>query len=238
MKEMPFLWLLPFISFIVGYSFFSYLYLVDTVHAPSIVGMQIEKAFPLLSESNLNIRLIAVKLDPELPDGTILSQTPAAQTPIKSHQAMYVVVSQKPPKISMPVLVNKSAEAIEQELKSAAIRNKTYLHQSNFASGVCIGQFPASGTPLEEKKVITYLSSGMNKPVLLPKFKNKSIFQVTDFLDMHAIKYTVYHQGLRENGHQCTDLCLVNDQRPLAYSIINRQENQPIHVYLQVHHSL
>lgn len=238
MKITQFLWIVPFLSFLLGYFLLAQVYPIETVRVPSLVGMTLEKVFPLLSNQNINIRLLAMKQDPELPDGTIVSQNPTAQTPIKPHQAIYVVVSQKPPKMRTPALINKSLSAVEQLLKPHGIRNKMYeLPSSSALAGHCIGQFPAPNVPLDEKKVITYCAAEKNTLVLLPKFKQKPVTAVTEFLDGHTIKYTLSPSASSKN-HACCEACVVTDQRPLAYSIISvgKQAN-PVQVHLQVHHA-
>lgn len=238
MKTGSFLWLMPFFCFLSGYFLLSHFYSVDVVRVPSIVGMTLEKAFPVVSGCNLNIRLLAIKQDAELVSGTIISQVPDAASGIRPNQALYVVISEKPPKIAMPFLMHKSEKDIEADLKPYGIRNKRYILPTTTVAGQCIGQFPAPGIPLDEKKVITYIASEKDKRVLLPKFKNQPISVVTEFLDISSMKYVISHCGPFQQGHRCTDRCIVNDQRPLAYSIISLEGSHPLQVYLQVQHYL
>jgi len=56
---------------------------VDQIQAPALVGKQLQNAVALLSQKNLNVRFITQKEDPDLPHGTILSQTPAAGRNVK-----------------------------------------------------------------------------------------------------------------------------------------------------------
>ena len=243
MKLIHYLWPLPFISFSFGYLLLAYVCPADTIKTPSIVGITLQQALPILSSQNINIRLLVFKQETELPDGTILSQTPAANTPIKANQAVYLVLSQKPPQTLAPLLINKSADNIEKELKSKSIRHKTHLLQSNHPAKQCIGQYPTPGTPLDEKKIITYVSSGKHRPILLPNFRQKSISVVTEFLDTYSMKYTLSHQWLPQptlasTAHVCTQACIVSDQRPLAYSIIDHSQDRPIQVHLQVRHQI
>lgn len=235
MKLIHYIWLLPFFSFLIGYQFLSYLYRIDTIATPSVVGMSLQNAFPLLSDHNLNPRLLAVKEDPDLPTGTILSQTPLAHTQIKQNQAVYLVLSHQPPKIPAPALINQSERDITQTLKPHGIHNKLYtLKTSSYPSGRCIGQFPPAGTLLDEKKIITYMASDEQKPILLPNFKEKSAIEVTEFLDARSIAYTLTHHKSPAPGHACTETCIIHDQRPLAYSIVSHSEKNPLHVQLQI----
>ncbi|HEV2601139.1 MAG TPA: PASTA domain-containing protein [Candidatus Babeliales bacterium] len=234
MKLTYLLSLIPFLCFIFGYKLLAYLYHVETIKTPCLVGMQLQHAFPLLSAHNLNPRLVAYKESAELPTGTILSQTPEPDITIKPNQAMYLVVSQQPPKITTPNLLQKSDPAIARILKADTIHHKPYILNHTSPTGHCFGQFPAPGTPLEEKKIITYMASETNKSILLPNFKGKSIPQVIEFLKNHSISYTITHHSPQAPGHTCSDTCMVHDQRPLAYSIIPRVEQKSLHLQLQV----
>ena len=84
-----FLWVAPFATFIIGYFFVSFISTNPALITPSLVGQGINKAAEILSQKNLNIRIIGHKDEPELPEGTIVSQTPSAGTAIKEHQAIY-----------------------------------------------------------------------------------------------------------------------------------------------------
>jgi beta-lactam-binding protein with PASTA domain len=239
MKLTSFLWLTPFILFCLGYGILAYRYPARVVEVPSIVGMTLEHALPVLSAGNLNIRILAYKQDAELHEGTIVSQTPAPQACIKFNQAIYVVLSHKPQALAMPALSGKSLGELTSVLNEHDIRGKVYtVSTRSKGAGQCIGHYPHAGTPLESKKAVIYVAHGQQKPVLLPNFKHKSIIKVVDFLDQQSIDYSVSQSGFCRPGHRCTDACLVIDQRPLAYSLVLPGIDSLLHVYLRVRHEL
>ena len=88
-----FLWITPFTTFILGYFFISFISTSPTLTTPSLVGQNLNKAVEILSQKNLNIRIVGHKDESEWPEGTIVSQTPSAGTAIKEHQALYLVVA-------------------------------------------------------------------------------------------------------------------------------------------------
>jgi len=90
------IWIFPFSSFFLGYFFLSAWYHVERVKTPSLVGTNLPHAFQTLSQHQLNPRLLAIKEDPDIEQGTILSQTPSAGHPIKPHQPVFLVISKKP----------------------------------------------------------------------------------------------------------------------------------------------
>lgn len=212
------------------------MYSVDQLEAPSLVGKQLQDAVAELSAYNLNIRLIDQKEDPDLPQGTILSQTPAVGQKIKPHQAIHVVISKQQEKKLCPALVKKTAHEIHTELHSLKIRNKNYFMPSAQPINHCIAQFPSAGSVLDEPRIITYLSAGNNKPVLMPNLKGKTGAQATEFFRHHTetTKLDLIHSSPQLSDHICNDQCIIVDQRPLAGSIERLDANKPLLVQLQV----
>ena len=119
-----FLWTLPFVCFIAGYLFLTKLYPVKEIETPVVVGKTLQEACTTLARHNLNSRLIALKEDPLLPDGTIISQTPHAGQKIKPNQAVFIVASTQPEKNSAPDYVQKPLSEFEPELTAQNIRAK------------------------------------------------------------------------------------------------------------------
>ncbi|MCK5632569.1 PASTA domain-containing protein [bacterium] len=233
MKIKNYLWALPFFSFFAGYLFVQRISSIEQLQAPSIVGKQLQNAVAELSAKNLNLRFITQKEDPDLPQGTILSQTPCAGQNIKPHQSLYVVISKKPEKIAAPLLTKKSRTTIEKELLALGVRNKSYFLPSNAPTDSCIAQLPAFGNLLQEKKVITYISSGNKKPVLIPNFKNKSITDILEFLQKYEIKAEITHTSAKKIDHICDQNCIITNQRPLAGSIVTISPQNPTLIQLQ-----
>lgn len=233
MNLKSFFWLFPFLSFIAGYYLLHSLYGVTTIDAPSIVGKNIIEAFHILSDHNLSPRLLAEKEDPDLPAGTILSQTPQAGSKIKSQQSVLCVISKKPDTVKAPHLVGKSLRHISVALDKQGVRNKIYYVHSTHPKNMCVGQYPAPEELLPNKKIITYLSSGNAKPVILPNFKHKPLNQITEFLEQYNITADITHYG-STTGQKLRGESIIIDQRPLAGSIITFNDDSPIHVQLQV----
>ncbi len=229
MKIKNYLWAAPFISFFAGYLLLERISHVEQLEAPSIVGTQLQKAVAELSAKNLNLRLIAQKQDQDLPQGTILSQTPSAGQKIKPHQALYVVISKKPQKIAAPLLLNKTSTVIERELEAVGIRTKSYALPSPRPVHTCIAQLPGPGMQLDEGNIITYRSSGNHKPVLMPDLKGKTVSEVTEFLQRYNVTIDVIQTSNTENQND-----IITDQRPLAGSIENIHHQKPLLIQLQV----
>lgn len=229
-----FLWTLPFICFITGYLFLTKLYPVKEIETPRVIGKTLQDACTVLAQHNLNSRLIALKEDPLLPHGTIISQTPQATQKIKSNQTVFIVASVQPEKTLADAYTTKPLHEVEQELADKNIRAKTYSVPSALRSNTCIAQWPEAGLTLENNKMILYVSQPMDKPIIIPNVKDKLVLDVINFLKSNAIEVTVIHgSNDQQENHQCTN-CTIIDQRPLAGSIITLNAQNPLRMQLHV----
>jgi beta-lactam-binding protein with PASTA domain len=226
------LWLLPFLSFIIGYLGISYFHTSKTLKAPALVGYNLEKAVTILCEHNLNIRIIDHKIDPDLTQGTFVSQTPVAGKSIKENQTIYVVIAQKPAAILMPNFYHKSSEQITAELEKLGLSAKIFPLPADNPDNLCIAQFPAAGAEVNKNAIIIYIA-GTPKPVIMPQCKGKPLDEVLEFFSLHGITSTILQsQQQSEIGDSGQPIIL--DQRPVAGSLVTWTAEKPLHVQLQV----
>jgi len=225
------LFIIPFMLFLSGYLILDTLFRSEELEAPALIGMNIQEAVTLLSTKNLNLRLLATKEDPILDPGTIISQSPHTGQKIKENQSVYVVTVTKPKKLKAPQVVNKSLQEIQELLQSTKIRAKYYYMQSPYPKDMCFAQSPAPAQELDESnKMIVYIATSNNKPIIMPDFKGKNVQDVADFLTTQSAKVTIFHYPPMAD-HTC--LCVITDQRPMAGSIITPLVDKPLQVQLQ-----
>ncbi len=227
MKLTNLLWTLPFICFIGTYLALSYIFTAPTVATPSLIGKQLPEAFSILSNHDLNPRILREQVDNDVPAGTILSQTPYAGQKIKQHQQIFITVSKKADMLVAPDTVGKSFKEVEEQLKNSGIRNKTYHLTSKKPTGTIIAQIPETGIALEQNNMILYVSVGNTKQVICPEFYNRSVQEVIQFLAAYNIKPELYHTHLMREGHICRE-CKVIAQQPLAGSILDLEKGVTI----------
>ena len=207
------------------------LFSIDTIQTPTLVGKQLHEIITAISQKNLSLRLLATKEEPDLPEGTILSQKPHTGQLIKPNQSIYIVLSQQPPLPQAPNFIQQSQKRIKQLCKKDNIRTKHYSIASNYPTNKCIAQYPAPGQIIKEHHMITYISDGGTKPILLPNFKGQSLELVLEFLENYNIKPVVTHTHRKSNA---AGKLVVIDQRPLAGSLITLNDKNPIRIQLQV----
>lgn len=227
------LWLAPFASFFLGYTLICLLVRQPALPTPAIVGKTIDQAVMILSEHNLNIRIVGQKDDAQLPDGTILSQTPAPGTKIKEQQAMYVTISKKVSPRALADLVGTQEPDALLQLEKLSLSAKVYKISSHLPAGTIIAQHPQAGTPVTDNTVILYSAESMQKPLIMPNFKGILLDEVLSFLSLNGITPSIIHVPIFEPDHRCTH-CRVLDQRPLAGSFVKHQPEKPLQIQLQI----
>lgn len=236
MSYSHYFWIAPFISMLAGYSAVSLLYPIKKIPTPSLVGIRLEEAVKQLSEKNLNIRIIGTKEDGQLPNATIINQTPSPQTPIKEYQTMYCVISHKPEDPLMPSLIGKTNDQAIILLQDLHIRAKLQYRESTQTKGICIAQSVSHGQPVNaQETVVVYVSQGMLKPVKMPSFKQHEVSRVIEYLDHHGFKYTLMSHEAIEQNHQC-HTCVIVDQWPRAGSFILQQSDKQPTIQLYIKH--
>jgi beta-lactam-binding protein with PASTA domain len=97
---------------------------------------------------------------------------------------------------------------------------------------MCFAQSPQPDEPLEKNRVILYVSSGNNKPIIWPDFIGQSIETVTTLLDMHSIKPYIIDDTIHSHTNKER---IVIDQRPLAGTLLTLDEKKPLSVQLRIY---
>lgn len=215
MSLKQFLWLLPFCCFIIGYQLLNIIFTTDYLPTPQLIGLPLDQAVKLTAQKNLNLRIIAEKPDPDLPNHTVISQVPTSQS-VRPNQTMHVVISQKPTAKIAPKLIEESIQKINQLSSDQHLQVKFYQLPNSFPQGICFAQSPAPKEALNQPKMIAYLSSGPNKLVVMPNFSEHAYETVLDFLHEHQIKYQIITACQPTASHHA-----IIDQRPIAGTILD-----------------
>ncbi len=218
-----FLWILPFLSFLGGYQLLRMLSHVEEVEVPAVVGLHMHDAIKNLSFHRLNVRILAEKEEQDLPEGLILTQTPAAGKKVKPQQSIFLVTTRQPPKpraASFFGLTKNEAQALAQQrgltLKYAEL-------ESMLPQGTCIAQSAEPGAELPDKTVAVLFSQGSSTIRLFPDIKGKSLEEVTSFFQPYDIQVIVSPPV--SSG-------IISDQRPLPGTLIDLKKPPTVHLAL------
>jgi len=216
------LWIFPFISFVLGYSFTHCFFHKKVIAVPNLIGKPIHKAIKVATLAGLNIRLLREKEDVDLVEGIILEQTPRPHRKIKPNQYLFVTLSKQPQDIIVPCLVGQKQDVIVDRVKKLGIRSKTFWLDSKYPREFCVAQTPQPGTELRKQILVTYFSLGKNKLFVFPNMRGMLVSKVKEFLEREGIKVEVFHDKKVEKYHLC-ECCKVLDQKPMAGTIIDKK---------------
>lgn len=221
---------MPFLSFSLGYIFSFLISSHQSITVPSLIGNNISYAAKILSDAQLNLRIITQKEDADLPDGTIISQNPGAGHKIKENQAIYCIISQKPAELFAPTILNQRNDQITAFSQKEKIRIKNFFLESSYPCGLCIGQIPQPGSRLEQKILLAYIASS-NSKVLFPDLYGKYVPEVIEFFQPYGFSPTIVHKTNLEQDHHCKT-CRIINQKPLPGSLVDI--SKPLNIQIQV----
>lgn len=242
-----FLWITPFIAFLLGYQLINFFQPTPELLTPNIVGHQLYDALKNCSAQNLNLRIITEKIDPSLPDQIIISQKPYAGQTIKPNQTIFVVTSRKPDATLAPNLIGKTSVEIKNLTQPDGLKILSYMQPSVQKAGTCIAQNPVPNSPMHKRQVTIYLSAGQNQPVLMPDLVNLELMQVQEFLHQNNLKLVVVNLDLNKNsfadtgdntsdsnGYNSNNNYLITEQWPLAGTILKLDQLAEVRVKVAV----
>lgn len=117
---------------------------------PYLVGMNYTAALDYLKEFELFAEIDLQLVSPE-PAGTILSQTPEADTQVKKGQTVKVNVSRGAHEAAVPLLAGSTQATAEAMLKKAGyvLGDINGEHSESIPKGLVISQDPPAGEPAE-----------------------------------------------------------------------------------------
>ncbi len=216
-----YVWLFPFIFFLGGYVITRHYLYIPYLKVPSVVGQQLTDACTSLSSLNLNVRILEIKQDEELPEGTVINQLPSPHQLIKPRQTIFLTISKHPPHVATPNLLGQAIAQLEA-LSNQKVKIKYHLVPSEEPGKLCFGQTPAPGAPLDGKIITAYVSGDRNRLVVWPNFVGQQIEHVIDFLAPYQLEPHIEKQ---------TNQRIIREQHPLAGSIIDLNQKP----YIQFH---
>jgi eukaryotic-like serine/threonine-protein kinase len=231
MKTKNFLWIFPFLFFVLGYCVLYFLFQKNEVNTPDLIGKNLYLGAKLLAEKGLSLKLLKEQEETDLPEGIILDQIPKAGQKIKSTQNILVTVSKKPAPLLAPEFLGLKQEEVLKKSIKLGIQAKSFWLKSFYPKDVCIAQYPCAGQIVNEKKMTVFLSSGQETLCVVPDFKGHKISQLQDLFKKENVNFEVFHTHSVENNHTCVE-CKVVDQKPIPGSIVDLSKK--LFVQLQV----
>ncbi len=235
MKIKNYLWIAPFLSFFLGYWIMHTLLPHPEIITPNVVGKQVYEILPIITQYNLNLRIIDLKEEKDIPEGIILNQTPLAGTSIKQNQPLFIMTAKKPVAIRAPQCIGMCVEELHNQLQKQGIHPRIYYISHPYPEKMCFAQSPSYNEILEKNRLTLYISTSNNKPIIWPDFTDMPLEQVINFLDNYNIEPYVVSDEYIRNPHTQQ---IVIDQRPFAGTLLTLDESKPPSVQLRVRSTL
>jgi len=228
-----FAWISPFASFAAGYLLLAYFNQPHEITVPSLVGTTAPQALREAAHHNITLRILREKIEPNLPDGTVIQQSPSAGKSIKEYQSLFIILSKQPEPPATPGCIGKTGDVIRPILKKKGIRARVYFLANKYPRGHCFAQYPQANQPFIEPYLTLYLSLGEQNPVVWPDFTGKLVPDALEQLQVYGLDAHIIHAQKESKGHTNQE-CIVNDQRPLPGSLVYLDEKHLPHIQLQV----
>jgi eukaryotic-like serine/threonine-protein kinase len=139
------------------------------VDVPEVIGQSEAEARASLRAAGLHAGAVTKREEPSQAAGTVLSQSPAAGSPLRSGEAVSLVVAKSPQEVAVPRVVGKKQERAEGELVGAgfAAKSTTRPVTNEAEVGLVLQQSPAGGGKAKRGATIT-LTVGVLAPQTTP----------------------------------------------------------------------
>lgn len=213
-----FLWFLPFFCFGSGYFAARVLLHQKLVTVPSLIGKPTDTALIMLSEKNLNPRIIGLINEPDLAPGTILNQIPRAETFARPHQTIFLVLSARSAVQIADSWIGMTQKNIDLSCASSSMRPKYVFLPHAFATGQCFAQFPNPDQALTDQPIL-YMSAGATKKYIWPSLIGAPAYNAFEALKKQGVEITIIGDHSNASYQELKKLLII-DQRPLPGSFV------------------
>jgi serine/threonine-protein kinase len=136
------------------------------VEVPKLVGLRIQAATRLLASLNLTPQPTVVASNQ--PQGTVLTQEPAAGEQVAPDTEVPLTVSKGPALIAVPALRGQNVDKATAQLEQLGLRPVVRTVASSEPENTVIAQSPAPGQKLKKGAAVTINSSGGEGDVTVP----------------------------------------------------------------------
>ena len=131
----------------------------DSAIAPDLVGLTVTEAQALVKREGLNWQQTEVYHD-QAPAGTVISQTPEADSDMSKGDSVVVTVSLGPTQLTTPDLMSLSRADASAKLKEMGLGMVVFKSPSTETPDTVIGQNPLAGKPCVMGQEIEVTISG------------------------------------------------------------------------------
>ncbi len=162
------------------------------VEVPEVMGLKFERAQVILDSLGLQPRQSEIRPDLRYPIGTVIAQTPAAETKVRPGRRIYLSVSGGEPVAEVPLLRGRSLRDAKFALERVGLElgPTTYVPSEEFPPNTIIDQVAPAGTRIRKGSVVTVvISQGKETDRLaVPEVVGKILAEAQRILTQRGLK--------------------------------------------------
>lgn len=212
------LWIAPFICFFGGYFGMRFLLHQSTIPMPLVVGKTADRALIILSDKNLNPRIIGIVEEPDIEPGTILNQIPRAESKVRPHQTVFLIMSARPSVPYAEDCIGKHQSYIEKVYAQKKITPLFVGFNYPLPQGTCFAQYPHAGAPVPHNPIM-YITQETEQKYIIPSFIGAPALVALENLQKQGVSVTIIGECADTDKTTYANLRII-DQRPLPGSFI------------------
>lgn len=140
------------------------------VTVPNVLNMTQAAAQTTITGAGLTVGEVTQAHSATVPTGQVVSQTPAVGTFLPPGSAVALVISQGPPPVAVPNVLNMTQTAAQTAITAAglALGEVTQAYSATVPAGQVVSQTPAAGTLLPPGSSVSFAVSQGPRPVTVP----------------------------------------------------------------------
>jgi len=178
-----------------------------TTICPDVRGKTVERAREIVKEQGLSLVVMRYERRNDVPYNHITVQKPEANISTKKGRVVYVVVSEGPELMKIPMLAGLDPEQARQVLEERRLVVERTVIVPHAKAGRVIAQSPAAGSEiLEFGKVVLFVGTPVRTYFLMADTKNASYNELADEMDSKGIRYRInYARGTHVSPRDYVD---------------------------------
>lgn len=204
-----------FASLGILYNFYMRYTDVPTVEVPELTGFTLEQAENRAAQRGLDLNVESEVSHEEVEEGIIISQEPQAGSIIRQTRVIQLTLSQGPPVIEMPEVVNLSFREAQINLENSGIsvteENINFVYSDEYAENYVMDQTPEPGREI---------NIGEDYELTVSAGPHPDMVEIPDITGLNRIEASFQ---LREYGLQIGNISTETSRRYLAGQIMRQQ---------------
>lgn len=169
----------------------------EEMSCPKIEGVNLQEARKRLEKMDLFLEVTRYERREDMPDGTIISQSPKEGSSVRKRRRIQVVVSKGPKYIVCPDLLGKNIEEAEAILKEKDLRIEKILRIPFMKENIVLAQIPSPFENIREGEgVKLFMGIKELRYYCMPKIDYENLEEILKEMEEKGIKYKIsYERG-------------------------------------------